>query len=55
MSVNICILSLRDTIQEKNRLITIKKGNNKLSLCRGNGEQLIPFYELTSMLNVVKR
>ena len=42
--INIHIQPLMNIMQEKNRLITTKKGKGKLPLFRGNGEQVIPIY-----------
>ena len=42
--VNIGIQSRINIIQEKNWLISTKKGKGKLPLFSGNGERLIPIY-----------
>ena len=42
--VNIHIQLLISIIQEKNWVITTKKGKGKLPLFYGNGEQVIPIY-----------
>ena len=42
--VNIHIRSLINIVQEKNCVITTKKGKVKLPLFRDNGEQVIPIY-----------
>ena len=41
---NIHIQSLINIMQENNRELPPKKGNGKLTLFRGNGEQVIPIY-----------
>ena len=43
--VNLHIKSLINIIQEKNWVISIKKGNGKLPIFRGNGERVIIFYD----------
>ena len=42
--VNIHIKSLITIIQEKNWVITTKKGKGKLPLFCGNGKRVMPFY-----------
>ena len=42
--VHVHIQSLINIIQYNNRVITIKKGKDKLPLLCGKGGQLIPFY-----------
>ena len=42
--VNIHKQSLINIIQDKNWVITTKKGKYKLPLFHGNGERLIPIY-----------
>ena len=43
-TVNVHIQSLINIIQEKNWVISTKKGKEKLPLFRGNGEQEIAIY-----------